>query len=386
METFRSFPRPVTGVAARHTKNLSAEDRRRMEGNKMRVRSIMKSEIDSEGSALIWKILKNEKYLRIMTGMMFLMYLEFEAGFVERALRGRHGPLFRDNRRRSRDPGRRRKLDPRQVLVMYLVWMRTGMTQDELSVYFGIDQSTVSRYLRIARDVLKYNSLNPASISRMIRGARTTRDVQKWIPGGMLYCDGTNVEVPRPVNEKRRRASYSCKRKNFSITFLVVANDDGLVIGLSAARPGSVHDMRVVREGFPDWGRWSRYMLDPGNPDGRRFIVWADSGYEGLWKVFEGADVNFPYKKLKGEDLPAWQKKYNRWLARNRIHVEHVIGRMKSNGALHRPYEGDAADFDVDADCIAGIENFKLAWRKRRLTRERGKRRWLESVTRRIFG
>ena len=66
--------------------------------------------------------------------------------------------------------------------------------------------------------------------------------------------------------------------------------------------------------------------------------------------------------------------------------MEHVIGRMKSNGALHRPYEGDAADFDVDADCIAGIENFKLAWRKRRLTRERGKRRWLGSVTRRIFG
>ncbi|MDA7952364.1 MAG: hypothetical protein MPI95_00205 [Nitrosopumilus sp.] len=88
-------------MAAWHTKNLSAEDRRRMEGNRMRVRSIMKSEINSEGSALIWKILKNEKYLRIMTGMMFLMYLEFEAGFVERALRDRHGPLFGDNRRRA---------------------------------------------------------------------------------------------------------------------------------------------------------------------------------------------------------------------------------------------------------------------------------------------
>ena len=66
--------------------------------------------------------------------------------------------------------------------------------------------------------------------------------------------------------------------------------------------------------------------------------------------------------------------------------MERVMDRIKSNGALHMPYGGTAADLGADVDCIAGIENFKLAWRKRRLTRERVKRRWLGSVTRRIFG
>ena len=70
METFRSFPRRVTGVAARHTKNLSAEDRRRMEGNKMRVRSIRKSEIDIVVSALTGKTVKNARSLVIMVRWM----------------------------------------------------------------------------------------------------------------------------------------------------------------------------------------------------------------------------------------------------------------------------------------------------------------------------
>ena len=138
-------------MAARHTKNLTAGDRRRIERNGRRARSITRSEAGSEGSALIWKILRNEKYLRIMTGMMPPMYLEFEAGFVARALRGRHGPLFRDNRWRPRG---RRRLDPRQVLVAYLVWMRAGMAEDGLGAYLGMDRPVVSRYLCIARDVL----------------------------------------------------------------------------------------------------------------------------------------------------------------------------------------------------------------------------------------
>ena len=242
MKTFRSSPRPATGVAARHTRDPTAGDGGRTGGNRRRAGSITRSEAGSEGSALIWKILKNEKYLRIMTGMMFLMYLEFEAGFVARVLRGRHGPLFRDNRRRPRG---RHRLDPRQVLVAYLVWMRTGVAQDELGAYLGMDRPAASRYLCIARDVLRYNGLNPSGISRMIRGARTVRDVQKWIPGG-------------------------------------------------------VRGAGAVGKGLPDWGRWSRYMRDPGTPDGRRFTVWAGPGYEGLWKILRGADVNSPYKKPGG--------------------------------------------------------------------------------------
>ena len=369
-------------MAARHTKNLTAGDRRRIERNGRRARSITRSEAGSEGSALIWKILRNEKYLRIMTGMMPPMYLEFEAGFVARALRGRHGPLFRDNRWRPRG---RRRLDPRQVLVAYLVWMRAGMAEDGLGAYLGMDRPVVSRYLCIARDVLGYNNLNPSGISRAIRGARSIRDVQRWIPGGMLYCDGASVEVARPAGGRRGRGSRPGRGRR-SITFPVAASDDGLVIGLGAAGPGGVRGAGAVGKGLPDWGRWSGYMRDPGTPDGRRFTVWAGPGYEGLAKVLRGADVNSPYKKPRGEGLPAWQKRHDRWLAGSRIHMARVMDRMRSNGALHMPYGGTAADLGADVDCIAGIENFKLAWRKRRLTRERVKRRWLGSVTRRIFG
>ncbi|MDA8008850.1 MAG: transposase family protein [Alphaproteobacteria bacterium] len=143
--------------------------------------------------------------------------------------------------------------------------------------------------------------------------------------------------------------SYSGKGKNFSITFLVVASDDGLVIGLGAAGPGSVHDVGVVRAGFPDWGRWSRHMLDPGNPVGKRFTVWAGPGYGEPWKILRGADINSPYKKPRGG--PAGMAEKARRVAR---------GQQDTHGARHGQDEvkrgaaqavrGDVEEFAVDAD------------------------------------
>ena len=64
------------------------------------------------------------------------------------------GPLFRGDRQSAGDRGNRCKLYPRHVLLLALCRYYTGLTEDALGTWFGVDQSTVSRYLDLAADIL----------------------------------------------------------------------------------------------------------------------------------------------------------------------------------------------------------------------------------------
>ena len=57
-------------------------------------------------------------------------------------------PLFRDDAGRASDPGNRCKLYLRHALLMALIHKKDNLTQGALAAIFGIDQTTVSRYLQ----------------------------------------------------------------------------------------------------------------------------------------------------------------------------------------------------------------------------------------------
>ena len=67
-------------------------------------------------------------------------------------------PLFRDDERRASDPGNRCKL-----------YLRQGV----LAAFFGIDQTTVSRYLQVMNRMLAETLPTAAKISEEIAGAAT---------------------------------------------------------------------------------------------------------------------------------------------------------------------------------------------------------------------
>lgn len=84
----------------------------------------------------------------------------------------------------------------------------------------------------------------------------------------------------------------------------------------------------------------------------------ADTGYQGLTKLH--ANSQTPKKKSKHHPLTSSQKVANRELARRRILVEHVIGRLKVFRILSERYRNRRKRFGLRFNLISAIYNFEL--------------------------
>ena len=92
-------------------------------------------------------------------------------------------PLFRDDERRASDPGNRCRLYLRHALLMALVHKKDNPTQGVLAAFFGIDQTTVSRYLQVMDRMLAETLPTAAKISEEIAGAATQEEFKRIVPG-----------------------------------------------------------------------------------------------------------------------------------------------------------------------------------------------------------
>ena len=82
-------------------------------------------------------------------------------------------PLFRNNEKRSDDPGNRCSLYPVHALLTCLLRLKDNPTQGTLEAFFGIDPSTVCRYLQFCNRMLAEILPTPRRISREISRCRT---------------------------------------------------------------------------------------------------------------------------------------------------------------------------------------------------------------------
>ncbi len=87
-------------------------------------------------------------------------------------------------------------------------------------------------------------------------------------------------------------------------------------------------------------------------------VVLADLGYLGLDKLH--AQSCLPVRASKHHPLTYEEKQANRTLARLRLRVEQVIGRLKVFRILSERYRGRRKRFNLRFNLIAGIHNFEL--------------------------
>lgn len=107
---------------------------------------------------------------------------------------------------------------------------------------------------------------------------------------------------------------------------------------------GRTHDFRLFKH--------SRTHIHPDT------MVLADLGYLGLEKLH--AHSFLPVKASKHHPLTYEEKHANRTLARLRLHIERVIGRLKVFRILAERYRGRRKRFGLRFNLIAGIHNVEL--------------------------
>ena len=275
-------------------------------------------------------------------------------------------PLFRDDESRASDPGNRCKLRIRHALLMALMHKKDNPTQGTLQAIFGIDQTSVCRYLKVMDKMLAEVLPTARNISKEAAACQTQEEFKRIVPGddgGDIIADGTHCPVRRPSEKTLRRMMYSGKKKRFTYNTTVYTNADEVVIGISKSSVGSTGDITLLREDPMPFGKWAESMREASTPDQDRIRVWVDRGYQGTDKDLPGASLMIPHKRSKNHrTLTAEQKKHNHRVNSTRMRVEHSIGRLKRYARLADPYDKTMGRFNHEFNVITGLVNLRLLW------------------------
>ena len=275
-------------------------------------------------------------------------------------------PLFCDDESRVSDPGNRCKLHLRHALLMALVRKKDNPTQGTLQAIFGVDQTSVCRYLKVMDKILAAVLPTAKNISKEIAECKTVEGFKKRVPGpdgGDITVNGTHCPVLRPSEKTLRRMRYSGKKKQFTNNTNIYINADGVIIGMSKSFVGSTGDIMLLREDPMPFGRWAESMREDSTPKEDRIRVWADKGYQGTGRDLPGITLMIPYKRSKNHRiLTAEQKAHNHLVNSTRVLVEHSIGRIKRYARLTDPYDGTIGQFNQEFNVITGLVNLHLLW------------------------
>jgi hypothetical protein len=128
----------------------------------------------------------------------------------------------------------------------------------------------------------------------------------------VLLHDGTEREIPRPVDSDEQKEKYSGKKKRHTVKNAVIISASCLVLFASQTVCGKMHDKKIADTmySFP-------YPC----------TLYQDTGYQGYRP--DGVNIIQPVRKSKGKELSQEDKITNREVSRVRVRVEHAIGGIK---------------------------------------------------------
>lgn len=139
-----------------------------------------------------------------------------------------------------------------------------------------------------------------------------------------LIFDGTENLTERPQDHDKQKDKYSGKKKTHTDLALVLSDKQTKIYYVSKYYDGKNVDMGVLKREFPPEQSWFK-----------NFKVLFDLGFIGVEKLYEFKELIIGEKKPRkskknpNPELTGEQKLKNRSVSRERIFVEHAIGKMK---------------------------------------------------------
>lgn len=139
-----------------------------------------------------------------------------------------------------------------------------------------------------------------------------------------LIFDGTENPTERPQNNDNQKKKYSGKKKTHTDIALVLSDKATWIYYVSQLYEGSNVDMGILKKEFA-----------PGKGWFKNHKMLFDLGFVGVEKIYKMKEVIIGEKKpRKSKNNPApelseEQKARNTKISRERIFVEHAIGKMK---------------------------------------------------------
>jgi hypothetical protein len=121
--------------------------------------------------------------------------------------------------------GRPFKLDLKNRFLMLLVYYRLYITYTLTGFLFDLDQSNVCRNIQKIENLIRLCVPIPQKIYNKTKRLKTIEEVEKYFPGFLAFIDSTEQQqIPRPVDNRRRKMYYSGKKKRHTVKTQLMVN------------------------------------------------------------------------------------------------------------------------------------------------------------------
>ncbi|WP_088779969.1 transposase family protein [Streptococcus pneumoniae] len=199
--------------------------------------------------------------------------------------------------------GRKPKLSLEDLLMATLQYVREYRTYEEIAADFGIHESNLIRRSQWVEVTLVQSGV---TISRTPLSSEDT-----------VMIDATEVKINRP---KKQLANHS--GKNYC------------------------HDMKLFKMSRRNIGQAGKIL--------------ADSGYQGLMKIYPQAQTSRKSSKLK--PLTVEDKACNHALSKERSKVENIFAKVKTFKMFSTTYRNHRKRFGLRMNLSVGIINHELGF------------------------
>ena len=261
---------------------------------------------------------QKEKSFRSLTGLSTGQFSEllpyFEQAhngyFTKYDMNGK----FRDSRRSFTIYGNSPLPTVEDRLFFILVYLKNNPLQEYHAACFDMDQKHCNTFIHVLNHILEEclhdAGVMPADTQKEF--SELLKDLPHDEEPPVLLHDGTEREIPRPVDDDQQKENYSGKKKKHTLKNGVVITACCLVLFVSGSVCGKMHDKKIAD-----------MMYSFTSP----CVLYQDTGYQGYNP--EDVTIMQPVKKPKGRELTPEEKEYNREISSFRVRVEHAIGSIK---------------------------------------------------------
>jgi hypothetical protein len=228
---------------------------------------------------------------------------------------------------------------------MLLVYYRLYITYTLVDFLFNLDQGSICRDIQKIESLIRQCIPIPQKIYSMAKRLQTLEEVKHYFPGILSFINSTEQQIPRPVDNRRRKMYYSGKKKRHTVKTQLMVNNQGIIIHKTDHKKGRRHDYDIYKRNHP---------VTP-----KKVVNVFDLGYLGVEKDFSEQLSSMSNRKKRNLDLSQEEKEYNKNHSRKRIVIEHTICNLKKYRIFADVFRNRLRKYDKVSDIVAGLINYK---------------------------
>ena len=230
-------------------------------------------------------------------------------------------------------PGRKKKLSAREIVIVFLIYIKRYNAMDDIAFEWGVAKSVICDYTHFALNALLNNK------NFTLFGAKTTKSEDSED----RLLDVTEIRIERP--KYNQKSKYSGKKKYHTMKIQIIkGSTTGFIYEIQIGL-GAEHDFHLFKRTFD------------GAPENVTYTV--DLGYLGMDKVH--SNTRIPKKKSKKNPLTEENLAYNKEIGADRIFIEHTNGWIKRFKILSTRYRNSLRYFAAFSVLICALYNLHIA-------------------------